>query len=156
MSKSFDPSQTPLIAETLLKKRRSLEELALVRQETVQKQVKRRRVVRGESIRVVRPEQLVKIHRIKDGSEKRLNRERKQAALKVRRMLKNGTNLPSTVGFIVRIREAKSASKYIKKELKSLGLDKIYSAVFMKIDEASLSKLLSIHYESLDGLISVV
>lgn len=137
---SFDPSQTPLVAETLLKKRRSLDELALIRSETVQKQVKRRRVVRGENVRIVRPEQLVKIHRIKNGSEKRLMREKKQASFKVNRMVKTGASFNSTVGFVVRVREAKSASKLIKKELSSLGLSKIYSGVFFKIDAESLGK----------------
>jgi hypothetical protein len=137
---SFDPSQTPLVAETLLKKRRSLEELALVRSETVQKQVKRRRIVRGEKTRIVRPEQLVKIHRIKAGSEKRLMREKKQAEFKVNRMVKDGTVFPNTIGFIVRVREAKSASKHIKRELKSLGLRTVYSGMFYKIDQDSIGK----------------
>jgi large subunit ribosomal protein L7e len=138
----YDPSQTPLVAETLLKKRRSLEELAIVRSETVQKQVKRRRVVRGETIRVVRPEQLVKIHRIKNGSEKRLMRQKKQAEFKVNRMIKNGVSFQSTVGFIVRVRDAKSASKQIKKELNNLGLNKIYNGVFHKLDAESIGKSL--------------
>lgn len=136
----FDPSQTPLVAETLLKKRRSLDDLAVIRSETVQKQVKRRRVVRGETVRVVRPEQLVKIHRIKDGSQKRLQREMKQAQFKVNHMLKEGVALADTVGFIVRVREARSASKLIKKELRGLGLDKVNTGIFFKIDKDSLGK----------------
>ena len=136
----FDPSQTPLVAETLLKKRRSLDDLAVIRSETVQKQVKRRRVVRGETVRVVRPEQLVKIHRIKDGSQKRLQREMKQAQFNVNHMLKEGVALADTVGFIVRVREARSASKLIKKELRGLGLDKVNTGIFFKIDKDSLGK----------------
>jgi hypothetical protein len=137
---SYDPSQPPLITETLLKKRRSLEELAIIRSETVQKQVKRRRVIRGESIKVLRPEQLAKANRIKDGSLKKVERQKKQASFKLKSMMKTGSTFLPTIGFVVRVREAKSASKAIKKELQSLGLEQIYSAIFFKLDSQTIRK----------------
>ena len=92
---SFDPGAPPLISETLLKSRRTLEELAHKRSVTVKTQNKvcylflrfliplfvskrshysfmvsptfllqRRRIVRGEDVRIKRPEQFVREFRI--------------------------------------------------------------------------------------------
>jgi hypothetical protein len=135
---SFDPSQAPLVTETLLKKRRSLEELALVRADTVQKQVKRRRVVRGENVRIMRPEQLVKARRIRDGSKKKVDRKRSQVQANVKKALPD--SIQSSVGFVIRIHEARNSAKEIKKTLGDLGLHKKYDAIFYKLDEHGLGR----------------
>jgi hypothetical protein len=136
----FDPSQTPLVTETLLKKRRSLEELALVRSDTVQKQVKRRRVVRGENVKIIRPEQLVAARRIREGSQKKIDRKKSQVAANLNKAIPNAP-LSDTVGFAVRIHEARHSSKDIKAELREMGLGKKYDSVFFKLDTEGLGKL---------------
>jgi hypothetical protein len=135
---SFDPTQAPLITETLLKKRRSLEELALVRANTVQQQVKRKRVVRGEATHIIRPEQIVRARRIRDGSKKKVVRKRSQVENSVKRAIPD--EMQSTVGMVVRIHEARNSAKEIKRELAELGLNKKYDSVFFKLDEEGFGK----------------
>jgi hypothetical protein len=138
----YDPSQPPLVSETLLKKRRSLDELALRRAEQLRTQVKRRRVVRGENVKIIRPEKLVTQYRIADGSKKKFNRKRSEAENKLSR---RGFVVPvgevkSTAGFIVRVHEAKNATPIIKSQLKGLGLDEKYKAGFFRLDQAMLGE----------------
>ncbi len=133
---SFDPSQAPLITETLLKKRRSLEELALVRSNTVQQQVKRKRVVRGESVHIIRPEQIVRARRIRDGSKNKVDRKKSQLQLSVKKALPN--NMQATVGFVVRIHEARNSAKDIKRELAAIGLHKKFDSVFYNLNAEGL------------------
>lgn len=141
---SFDPSQPPLVSETLLKKRRSLEELALRRSEQLSKEVKRRRVIRGENVKILRPEQIVIRQRVQEGSKKKFDRKSQQAAAK---LSARGTVLPAnrvkaTVGFAVRVQAAKNASTVIKSQLKALGLDKKYQGVFVRLDQEMLGNTL--------------
>lgn len=140
---SFDPSQAPLISETQLKKRRSLEELALRRAEQLSKEVKRRRVVRGENVKIVRPEELVLKQRVKDGSKKKYDRKLRQSSAK---LTMHGHVLPAnqvkkTVGFVIRVHEAKNASNVIKAELRGLGLEKKYQGHFIRLDQEALGKM---------------
>lgn len=139
-----DSNQAPLVTETLLKKRRSLEELAVVRAETVQNQVKRRRVVRGESVRITRPEQIVKARRIIDGSRNKLERKKSQVYAAPSKALPD-TILP-TVGFVVRIHEARNSAQEVKRTLCEMGLRKKYDAVFFKLDEAGFGELVLLFF----------
>jgi hypothetical protein len=61
---TFDPNEAPLVSETHLKNRRSLDELAYKRSVTVGVQNSRKRVIRGEDVRIKRPEQFVREYRI--------------------------------------------------------------------------------------------
>ena len=73
-------SDTPLISETLLKRRRSLEELAYKRTlVSAAQNSKRNKKVRGDSTKVKRPEQYVKEYLIKEKSHNRLKRKQRQA-----------------------------------------------------------------------------
>eukprot|EP01038_Epipyxis_sp_PR26KG_P007763 gene7763-10548_t len=137
----FDPSQPPLIEETLLKKRRSLEDLALRRSETVHKQIKRKRVVRGEELKLKRPELLVMQKKIRVGSENRMKRIERKVARQTKKDFVPKQAMKTTVGFVVRVREAKNASKLIKDELHKLGLMKIYDAIFVKLDREMIARL---------------
>jgi hypothetical protein len=128
----YDPSQPPLVSETLLKKRRNLDELALRRSLTVEKQNKRRRVIRGEDVKIKRPELFVTEYRIQEGSNNKMNRRKKQVERKNTPVPK--TAIKSTVGFAIRIHTGKHASKEIKSELYKLGLTKKYDATFVKLD----------------------
>jgi large subunit ribosomal protein L7e len=137
----FDPSHPPLVSETLLKKRRSLDELALRRSTTVQVQNKRKRVVRGENVTVKRPEQFVKESRIRQGSLNKMNRRKNTVAQKTK-----SDNIPKqeykqSVGFVVRIHEGRHSNEEIKKELKSMNLVKKYDAMFMKLDREGIARL---------------
>ncbi len=137
----FDPSQPPLVSETLLKKRRSLDELALRRSTTVQVQNKRKRVVRGENVTVKRPEQFVKENRIRQGSLNKMNRRKNTVAQKTKAAIIPKNEYKQTVGFVVRIHEGRHSNEEIKKELKNMGLSKKYDAVFMKLDRAGIGKI---------------
>jgi large subunit ribosomal protein L7e len=134
---SFDPSKAPLISETLLKKRRSLDELAYKRSVTVGRDVKRRRVVRGEDVKIKRPEQFMTEARIKDGSKKKMLRKKKKAEAKT----KYDSNMKETVGFAVRIHEGRHSNEDVKEELRRLGLHKKYDAGFVKLDKDGLTSL---------------
>jgi hypothetical protein len=131
----FDPSQTPLVAETLLKKRRSLEELAQVREDTIKKQVKRRRVVRGENIKIRRPEEFMtkKLVQIKS-SKKIMRKKRESVRSRIRKPKKE------TVGFAVRVITGSNISKRVKAELENLGLNNKYDGIFVKLDGKNMSK----------------
>jgi len=138
---SFDPSQAPLITETLLKKRRTLEELAAARTQNVANVNKRRRVVRGEAIKIQRPEQFVRDNLIKDKTKKKFERKKSQAEVSTAKLLNATKNqLPATIGFVVRVHSAQHTSKDIKRELNSMGLRKKYGGVFFKIDAKNLGK----------------
>eukprot|EP00605_Chrysophyceae_sp_TOSAG23-4_P000221 GSChrysophyteH1.ASY1.ANO1.258.1 assembled CDS len=134
---SFDPSKAPLISETLLKKRRSLDELAYKRSVTVARDVKRRRVVRGEDVKIKRPEQFMAEARIKDGSRKKMLRKKKKAESKT----KSNVVVKDTVGFAVRIHEGRHSNEDVKAELRRLGLNKKYDARFVKLDREGLVTL---------------
>lgn len=57
---SYDSTKPPLLSETLLKNRRSLEDLQYKRSLLVSSSKKRKRVIKGEDIKIIRPEQFVK------------------------------------------------------------------------------------------------
>ena len=46
-----------------------------------------------------------------------------------------------TVGIVVRIHEGRHSSKEIKEDLRKLGLNKKYDAVFMKLDEKNIKQI---------------
>lgn len=127
---SYDPNQTPLVAETLLKKRRSLDELAVARAENLKTQVKRRRVVRGENIKIKRPEQFLKKTLIRDNSRKKF--ERKSSSITSQKLPKANKN---TVAFAVRILGGRNASDEVKAALGKFGLTKKYDGAFIKLDQ---------------------
>jgi len=161
----YDPSQPPLISETLLKKRRSLEELAFKRSITVQTQQKRKRVVRGEDVKIKRPEQFVMEFRVvslirslllnrdsinmkrmsfqyvkREGSQNKLNRKKRQDAMRKNGSVKK-SQIRDTVGFAVRIHEGRHSSPEIKAALSKMGLRKKYDGIFYKLDEAGIGQL---------------
>lgn len=134
----FDPSKPPLVSETLLKKRRNLDELALQRSLTVQTQNKKKRVIRGEDIKIKRPEQFVTEFRIQEGSKNKMLRRKKVVERKntpVPRVL-----IKNTVGLAVRIHAGKHSNIMIKSELIKMGLNKKYDAVFVKLDAEGIGK----------------
>ena len=63
----YDPSKPPLISETLLKRRRSLEELAFIRSDKFSQQNKKKRILRGEDCKIKRPEHYVTERRVRIG-----------------------------------------------------------------------------------------
>jgi hypothetical protein len=134
----YDPSQPPLVSETLLKKRRNLDELALRRSLTVETQNKKKRVLRGEDVKIKRPEQIVTEFRIQEGSRNKMMR-RKRAVEKKTLPVKKSL-IKGTVGVAIRIHTGKHASPQIKAELNKLGLTKKYDAVFVKLDAAGIGK----------------
>lgn len=136
----FDPSQPPLISETLLKKRRSLDELSLRRSTTLQTQNKRKRVVRGENVTIKRPEQFVKEFRIKEGSRNIMKRLQKDTEKRTRIHIPK-SELKRTIGFIVRIHIGRHASDEIKSVLSKMKLFRKYDAIFTKLDEETIAKL---------------
>lgn len=137
-STMFDPSQPPLISETLLKKRRSLDELALRRSETQVNTNKRKRVVRGEDVKVKRPEQFIREARIREGSLKKMNRRKSQVDARSKSSIVPKKLIKETVGFAVRIHGGRHSSEEIKKQLRALGLQKKYDAIFVKLDNAGI------------------
>lgn len=131
---SFDPAQPPLIEETLLKKRRSLDELALRRSETLTNPNKRKRVIRGEDVKIKRPEQFIREARIKEGSLNKMNRRKSVVEAHTRGSIVPKSQIKKTVGVAVRIHGGRHSNELIKAELKALGLNKKYDAVFVKLD----------------------
>lgn len=139
---SFDPNQEPLIEETLLKKRRSLDELALRRATTLSVQNKKRKNVRGEVIKLKRPEQFVTQSRIKEGSERKMKRRKSQVEAKTKAsLIPKDQKMKDSVGFAVRIHAGKHSSPLIKEQLNKLGLNKKYDAVFCELDREGIAKL---------------
>lgn len=134
----FDPSKPPLVSETLLKKRRNLDELALQRSLTVQTQNKKKRVIRGEDIKIKRPEQFVTEFRIQEGSKNKMLRRKKAVERKNTPVSKE--LIKSTVGLAVRIHAGKHSNIMIKSELMKMGLNKKYDAVFVKLDAEGIGK----------------
>ena len=103
-------------------------------------QNKRRRVVRGEDVKIKRPEQFVRENRIKEGSLNKMNRRKKQAEKR------KNANVPknkikNTIGLIVRIHGGRHSNNDIKKELTNMKLNNKYDAVFIKLDEDTIKKL---------------
>ena len=137
---SFDPEKAPLISETLLKNRRSLDELAHRRSVTVGKQVKRKRVVRGEDVKIKRPEQFLRESNIKEGSQRKMQRRMRKAESRKSPAL-GGNKIQKTTGFAIRIHEGRHSSPEIKAALRDMGLTKKYDACFVKLDEAGITKL---------------
>lgn len=137
---SHDPEKAPLVSETLLKNRRSLDELAHRRSVTVGKQVKRKRVVRGEDIKIKRPEQFLRESRIKEGSRRKMQRRARKAESRSKPAL-GGHELQKHSGFAVRIHEGRHSAPEIKSALRDMGLNKKYDAVFVKLDEEGITKL---------------
>ena len=137
---TFDPSAPPLVEETLLKKRKNLEELAHWRSVNLKQQVTRKRVIRGEDVKIKRPEQFVREFRIKEGSHNKMKR-RKRETLRRAHVNVSKSDMLGTVGIVVRIHEGRHSSKEIKEDLRKFGLNKKYDAVFMKLDEKSIRKL---------------
>lgn len=134
----FDPSKPPLVSETLLKKRRNLDELALQRSLTVQTQNKKKRVIRGEDIKIKRPEQFVTEFRIQEGSKNKMLRRKKAVERKNTPVSKE--LIKSTVGLAVRIHAGKHSNIMIKSELIKMGLNKKYDAVFVNLDAEGIGK----------------
>ena len=139
----FDPSKPPLVSETLLKKRRSLEDLAIIRSETVQKQKSTKRVVRGEDIKLKRPEQFLKERRIREGSKNKMLRRKSKINSKTNAALIPKTSMKSTVGIAVRIHAGKYSSPIIKSELEKIGLRKKYDATFFRLDRNGIGNTIS-------------
>ena len=137
---TFDASAPPLVEETLLKKRKSLEELAHWRSVNLKQQVTRRRVVRGEDVKIKRPEQFVREFRINEGSSNKVKRKKRETG---RRTILGGAakGTEKKVGVVVRIHEGRHSSKMIKQDLKKMGLSKKYDATFTRLDEAALRKM---------------
>ena len=48
--------------------------------------------------------------------------------------------IQSTVGFVVRIHEARNSNQEIKTALRKLGLHNKYDGVFIRLDEAAIGK----------------
>ena len=148
---------TPLIEETLLKRRRSLEELQHRRAVTVQQQVKRKRVVRGDNVKIIRPERFVHEYRIKEGSQQKMVRKKRHVENntgKKNKEMKNEIIKTSSIGLVIRIHEARHASKDIKKALSSLKLYKKYDARFIALDDLSIPKLVPLNAFLAYGFIS--
>lgn len=137
---SFDPSLPPLIEETLLKKRRGLDELALRRSESLTNPNKRKRVIRGEDVKIKRPEQFIREARIKEGSLKKMNRRKSVVEAHTRGTIVPKSEIKKTVGVAVRIHGGRHSNELIKSELKELGLNKKYDAVFVKLDNDGIGK----------------
>mmetsp|Transcript_4030 Transcript_4030/g.4121 ORF Transcript_4030/g.4121 Transcript_4030/m.4121 type:complete len:256 (-) Transcript_4030:200-967(-) len=137
----YDPSQPPLISETLLKKRRSLDELAYIRSTTLQRQNKKKRVIRGENIKIKRPEQYVKEFRTRDSSKKMLNRRKREFSRRTVNFGVPRAEIRSTVGFIIRVHECRHTSKEVTNSLRELKLFHIHDAVFTKLDEPRIKYL---------------
>ena len=137
---SFDPSLPPLIEETLLKKRRGLDELALRRSETLTNPNKRKRVIRGEDVKIKRPEQFIREARIKEGSLKKMNRRKSVVEAHTRGTIVPKSQIKKTVGVAVRIHGGRHSNEIIKAELKALGLNKKYDAVFVKLDNDGIGE----------------
>lgn len=94
--------------------------------------------MRGEDIKIKRPEQFVREFRIKEGSQKKVDRRQKD--VEKRRLAKVPTgSIKDTVGLVVRIHEGRHSSQAIKKAMRALGLVDKYDAVFMKLDEDNIS-----------------
>ena len=136
----YDPSQPPLVSETLLKKRRNLDELALRRSLTVETQNKRKRVIRGEDVKIKRPEQFVTEFRIQEGSRNKMNRRKN--SVEKRNLPVKKSLIKNTVGVAIRIHTGKHASPQIKAELMKLGLNKKYDATFVKLDANGIGKIM--------------
>lgn len=137
----FDPSQPPLISETLLKKRRTLDELVYRRSTTVKIQNKRKRVVRGENIHIKRPEQFVREFRIREGSQNRMQRRKREVDRRTTNVGVPKSAILNTVGLIVRIHGGRHAAEDIKNELRELKLSRKYDAVFVRLDDKMIARL---------------
>jgi 60S ribosomal protein uL30 len=119
--------------------------------------------VKGEDVKIKRPEQFVREFRIvskrittrcieddglngclfdvqKQGSENKMKRRQK---LMERRTSKTVNKMltQSTVGLVIRIHAGKHSSEDIKKALKKLDLKNKYDAVFVRLDEERLREL---------------
>jgi hypothetical protein len=114
--------------------------------------------VKGEDFKIKRPEQFLRERRIvsalslfysmhsyrtyvqKAGSQNKMKRKEKlmerRTSKSVAKML-NG----STVALVIRIHAGKHSSDEIKKTLKHMHLKNKYDAVFVRLDEAKLSKV---------------
>eukprot|EP01041_Mallomonas_annulata_P010327 gene10327-21552_t len=137
----FDPSQPPLLSETLLKKRRTLDELVHRRSITVQVQNKRKRVVRGENVQIKRPEQFVREFRIREGSQNKMHRRKREVQRRTTNVGVPKSAIKNTVGLVVRIHGGRHASEEIKSELRTLKLTRKYDACFVKLDEKMIAQL---------------
>lgn len=141
MSAKFDPSLPPLVPETVLKKKRTIDELALARSAHLQNMNKRKRVVRGEDIKIKRPERFVMEHRIRTGSYQKLQRKKRAAKRTKTGGVKSKDVKEETVGFVIRIHEGRHANSVVKSELNRLGLQRKYSARFIRLGPEECKKL---------------
>jgi len=140
MAATFDPTKAPLVSETLLKSRRSLDELAYKRSLTLKTQQKRKRLIRGEDVRIKRPEQIIRENQIKQGSLRKMERRKRVADRRAAVDVPKGS-IQKTVGIVIRIHQGRHANGEIKKALAGMGLNKKYDAVFTKLDAACIQKL---------------
>jgi large subunit ribosomal protein L7e len=98
--------------------------------------------VRGEAIKLKRPEQFINEANIRKGSQQKMARRRSQVeATTTGSLIPKGDKMKDTVGFMVRIHMGRHASKEIKKQLRELGLNKKYDAAFVKLDRDGIAKL---------------
>lgn len=145
---SFDPSKAPLISETLLKSRRSLDDLIYRRSVNPQQQNKRARIVRGEDVKIKRPEQFLRERLIKQGSQNKMKRRQKQVERRTRGVKVPKGSIKKTVGFAIRIHQGRHASDEIKASLRKLGLNKKYDGIFVTLDDAGIGKSPLTRYDS--------
>jgi large subunit ribosomal protein L7e len=139
---SFDPSKAPLISETLLKARRSLDELAYRKSVNPHQQNKRPRIIRGEDVKMKRPEQFMREKLIKQGSQNKMKRRQREVEMRTRGVKVPKGSIRATVGFAIRIHEGRHASDEIKAALRKLGLKAKYDGIFFKLDEPGIASLL--------------
>lgn len=108
--------------------------------------------MRGENIKLKRPEQLVRENRIvntytdilyfllfqqKEGSRNKMQRRKREVERQSARKLKQLTSR-KCIGFVVRIHGGRHSSPEIKAELQKLELNEKYDGKFIKLDEKSL------------------
>ncbi len=117
----------------------------------------RKRVVRGEDIKVKRPEQFVMEYKTvrevvvdlellnyfciqREGSLNKKLRKERQEARRSQKKSQSQVKTQNTVGFVVRIHEGRHSNNEIKKDLAQLGLRKKYDGVFFNLDSDGIGK----------------
>lgn len=93
--------------------------------------------MRGEDVKIKRPEQFTREHKIREGSRNKMQRRQREVQRK-KTVTMAGDVLKQTVGLVVRIHEGRHASKEIKEFLRQLGLREKYDATLMKLDESTI------------------
>lgn len=132
-----DEEQKPLafVHETVLKKRKTNEEWAIKRRERLD--ARKQRSKESLKLAIKRPEQFVKEYRGKE-----LDLIRMKHRLKVRRP--PSVNLKSNLLFVVRIHGSQDMHPKTRKILNLMRLRQTLTGVFLKANEATLKKLISV------------